>query len=125
MQSTIPTPPVGRIIVVQLIITCIIAGLFLVIKDELSAVSALIGGMIYTVPNAYFIRKAWQYLGASRMAHTVSSFYKGETWKMFLSALLFAALFKSFPQADVVAVFLAFGAAMLMNICAPLYVRFL
>jgi ATP synthase protein I len=125
MYSTIPTPRVYWIIIIQIILTCVIAGLFLITKHQASALSALCGGLIYTIPNAYFIRKAWQYVGASKMAHTVSSFYKGETWKMFLSALLFAALFKSFPQADVIAVFSAFGAAMLTNICAPLFIRFI
>ncbi len=125
MRSTVPTPPVMRIIVAQVVVVLLIAILFFIFRGNVAALSSLCGGMIYTIPNAYFIRKAWQYLGASRMVHTVSSFYKGETWKMFLSALLFAALFKTFPQADMVAVFSAFGAAMLMNICAPLYVKFL
>ena len=125
MRSTVPTPPVMRIIVDQVVVVLLIAILFFIFRGNVAALSSLCGGMIYTIPNAYFIRKAWQYLGASRMVHTVSSFYKGETWKMFLSALLFAALFKTFPQADMVAVFSAFGAAMLMNICAPLYVKFL
>jgi len=125
MHSTIPTPKVFRIVLLQVAVTCLLAGLFLALKHESAALSALCGGLIYTIPNAYFIRKAWQFVGASKMAHTVSSFYKGETWKMCLSALLFAGLFKSFPQADVVAVFTAFGVAMLMNICAPLFVRFL
>ena len=125
MRSTVPTPPVMRIIVAQVVVVLLIAILFFIFRGNVAALSSLCGGMIYTIPNAYFIRKAWQYLGASRMVHTVSSFYKGETWKMFLSALLFAALFKTFPQADMVAVFSAFGAAMLINICAPLYVKFL
>jgi len=100
------------------------AGLFLVFKHENAALSALMGGMIYTIPNAYFVRKAWQYTGASQSAHAVRSFYKGETWKMVLSASLFGLMFKSYPQADLIAVFSTFVAAMMCNILAPLYVKF-
>ncbi|MFC3152698.1 ATP synthase subunit I [Litoribrevibacter euphylliae] len=124
MQSTIPTPKVLRIILAQCVVTCLMAGLFLVFKHENAALSALFGGMIYTIPNAYFVRKAWQYTGASQTAHAVRSFYKGETWKMVLSASLFGLLFKSYPQADLIAVFMTFVAAMMCNIMAPLYVKF-
>lgn len=124
MQSTIPAPKVVRILLVQCVVTCLMAGLFLVFKHENAALSALCGGMIYTIPNAYFVRKAWQYTGASQAANAVRSFYKGETWKMVLSASLFGLLFKSFPQADLIAVFVTFVAAMMSNIMAPLYVKF-
>ncbi|GAA3942145.1 ATP synthase subunit I [Litoribacillus peritrichatus] len=124
MQSTIPTPPVFRIIIVQSIITCVIASVFFFAAGEVAAISSFFGGMIYTVPNAYFVKKAWQHVGASQAAHAVQSFYKGVTWKMLLSAALFGLLFKSYPQADLIAVFTTFMAAMMCNILAPLYIKF-
>jgi ATP synthase protein I len=58
-----------------------------------AAGSALLGGMVCIIPNAYFARKLFKYQGARSAKQIVNSFYKGEAIKMILSIALFTAVF--------------------------------
>jgi len=88
----IKAPPVYLVSVVQLASTILLAAIFL-LSDKISAYSALSGGLICAIPNMYFVRKAFQYAGARAAALIVQSFFKGQLWKMFLTAVLFVLVF--------------------------------
>lgn len=80
-----------RILQIQMAFTVVIAILFAA-NGIVAAYSALLGGILYLIPNAYF---AWRIL--SRQSDTpkqvLADMYIGEIWKMAISILCFAAVF--------------------------------
>ena len=117
MSQTIQRPPVFRITLFQLGLSGLIALLFL-LKSQNAAVSALAGGMICTVPNAYFIYKAFKYSGARQIDYVLRSLYQGGTWKIVLTAIGFAAAFKLINPVDFMALFSAFIAVQATSVFA-------
>lgn len=115
MRQTISRPPVYRITLYQLGLTCICALLFLLRSQE-AAISALAGGLICAIPNAYFIHKTFMYTGARQVKEVLQSFYQGGTWKMLLTAVGFAAAFKLINPLDFLALFITFCAVQCVNI---------
>jgi len=107
LSQTIQRPPVHRITLVQLGVCAILALLFLLRSPE-AGISALAGGLISAIPNAYFIYKAFMYSGARQVDHVLRSFYRGGAWKMVLTAIGFAAAFKLIHQPDLLALFSTF-----------------
>lgn len=82
-----------RLWVVQfcfLVAYSVLYGLFL---SGNAAKSALLGGLVYLIPNAYFAIKLFKYQGARAARQIVNSFYKGEALKIGLSVFLFTAVF--------------------------------
>lgn len=58
------------------------------------AQSAFVGGMIAIIPNVFFALKAFRYAGAKSSKQVVESFYSGEKYKLVITAVLFALVFK-------------------------------
>jgi len=85
-----------RLVVCQLILTALIALGCMFVSGDLAAMSALLGGLVCTLPNAYFARKMFQYEGARAARKIVNNFYKGEGLKIALSILLFTMVLKFF-----------------------------
>jgi len=79
--------------IVQLTITLIIATICAIVFNINAAISALLGGIVCIIPNAYFACKIFKYQGARAAKQIVNSFYKGEALKIILSILLFTAVF--------------------------------
>lgn len=77
----------------QLLFVLLISGLCAVFYGTQAAKSALLGGMVYLIPNALFAIKLFKYQGARAAKQIVNSFYKGEAIKIGLSMLLFTAVF--------------------------------
>ena len=82
-----------RLWIIQLATTLCIAGFFLIAYDIKASASALLGGLVYIIPSAYFASKLFKYQGARAARQIVNSFYKGEAAKIFLSMLLFTLVF--------------------------------
>jgi len=107
LRQTILRPPVYRISLVQLGLSVLIALLFL-LRSKDAAISALAGGLICTIPNAYFIYKAFLHTGAQQTHAVLQSFYQGGSWKMILTGVGFAVAFKLIQPLDVLALFSTF-----------------
>ncbi len=106
-MSTIPRPPVHRIILLQLslaLIAAAIAGL----HSGVAALSALLGGLACALPNAYFIWRAFRFQGASQARKVVVALYQGEAWKFFLTALIFVTVFRLGIELNYFALFAGF-----------------
>lgn len=82
-----------RLWLVQLGITFFLSVLFAIIFNITAAGSALLGGLVCIIPNAFFASKLFKYQGARAAKQIVNSFYKGEALKIFLSIFLFTAVF--------------------------------
>ncbi|RKF22242.1 hypothetical protein DBZ36_00935 [Alginatibacterium sediminis] len=61
--------------------------------DQEVARSVLIGGVVYLIPSAVFTAMAFLFVGARARRLVVVSFFVGEFFKMFLTALLFTLVF--------------------------------
>nr|WP_255666567.1 MULTISPECIES: F0F1 ATP synthase subunit I [unclassified Legionella] len=81
---------------VQSGVTLVFAALCALVYNANAASSALLGGMVCIVPNAYFASKLFKYQGARSAKKIVNSFYKGEALKIVISIFLFTAVFLLF-----------------------------
>lgn len=85
-----------RLWLVQLGITLFLAVLCAIVYNINAASSALLGGLVCIIPNAYFASKLFKHQGARAAKQIVSSFYKGEAVKIIMSIFLFTAVFVFF-----------------------------
>lgn len=58
--------------------------------------SAILGALVCILPNIYFARQLFKYQGARAARQIINSFYVGEAFKIFLTMILFAAVFVFF-----------------------------
>ena len=77
----------------QLAVTLIVATLCALMYNTNAAISAMLGGLVCIIPNAYFARNVFKYQGARAAKQIVNSFFKGEALKLITSMLLFTAVF--------------------------------
>lgn len=121
-MSSIPRPPVHRIVLMQLGITLLIAGICSVF-DLVAGYSALLGGLAQALPNAYFIWRAFKFSGARSAALVVQNFYQGESWKFVLTALFFAVIFIRVEPLNLYALFLTFIAVQISHVFSVMLVK--
>jgi ATP synthase protein I len=82
---------VVRIFQIQIAFTILIA-IVAVMFSTAAGYSALLGGLLYLLPNAYF---AWRVLKQQNLTPrgVLADMYIGEIWKMAISIILFAMVF--------------------------------
>ncbi len=85
-----------RLLHCQFTLTLLLATLGLLFSGLVAGLSALLGGLVSVIPNAYFSRKLFQHQGARAAQQIVNNFYKGEAMKLMLTVALFAMVFKWF-----------------------------
>lgn len=73
------------------------------------ALSVLVGGLIYLLPNAYFTLYAFRFRGSQQAILILRSIYRGEVGKLILTGLGFALAFIFLKPIDPVALFIAYG----------------
>jgi ATP synthase protein I len=88
-----------------------------------AAGSALLGGFICLIPNAYFAFRMFRYTGARAARQIVRSFYAAEVSKLMLTAIFFGVAFATIDALVAPALFLGFIAVQLVNWLAPLLMR--
>lgn len=114
MKATIKSPPVGRIALVQLLVL-VTAVLGLLPVDLTLSGSLLIGGMIHIIPHAYFTRWAFRYQGARQAPKILRAIYWGETGKVLLTVVLFGFTFNYVESVQLPALFLGYGAMVIVQ----------
>jgi ATP synthase protein I len=82
-----------RLWLLQLAVTLIAATLCALMYSTNAAISAILGGFVCIIPNAYFARNVFKHQGARAAKQIVNSFFKGEALKLITSMLLFTAVF--------------------------------
>lgn len=103
----------------QICVTFANALLSLFFSGTKGALSAMLGGLVCMLPNAYFAIKLFQYHGANAAKKIMTGFYRGEVMKILLTALLFSMTFWLVKIVPVV-FFSAFIVAQMMFWFAPL-----
>ena len=106
-MTTISLPAVKKVALYQLALL-LPAAVALLVWDAVVAYSALLGGLIQIIPQAWFALQAFRYAGARRVQSIVSAMYWGETGKVVLSAVLFTATFLLVSPLNVGALFSSF-----------------
>ena len=106
-MTTISKPAILKVTLYQLAVLILLVGI-LSFEDKLLALSALVGGLIQIIPQAWFSRQAFKYAGARQMDLVVRSIYRGELGKVVLTAAMFAAAFTLNKQWNYIALFSAF-----------------
>ncbi len=107
-------PSVTKLLLWQLILAMILAFSFLWV-DLVATYSAILGVLIFLIPNLFFVRSAFADSTAGDVHQIVRSFYKGEITKLLLTALLFGAVFIGIHPLNIFALFIAFVIALLAN----------
>ncbi len=113
--AEITRPPVHRITLAQLAALVPIC-LLLLVFDKVFAYSALSGGLIAIVPQAYFAALAFRWRGAQSAKAIARSSYAGEVGKFVLSVAGFAVVFATIRPIDGLAVFAGYLAMLAIQI---------
>ena len=106
-MTTIPKPELLKATMYQLAVLLVLV-VMISMTDKLMAVSALMGGLIQILPQAWFSWQAFKYAGASNLDKVVQSMYRGELGKVVMTATLFAILFTVDKQWNYLALFTTF-----------------
>jgi len=86
-----------HIVFLQLAGVVVLACLALILRDERSSLSVLLGGLAYVIPNLVFVWRVFRFVGAQQMTLFVAAFFFGEAMKLVLSAILFLIIVKNLP----------------------------
>jgi ATP synthase protein I len=111
------------VLLVQAIVCLLVSLLFFLGKGLTAGYSALLGGMIALLPNAFFAYKAFRYFGARSARDIVQSIWSGAMGKWILTAVLFALVFVGIRQLDIAALFVGYLLAVAAAASAPLLIK--
>ena len=105
-----------KLLWIQLAITVVIALLLLFFTDMERARSALLGGLTYILPHAYFVKFAFREANQQTPGKILYWFYAGETGKLVLAGVIFALSFALVKSLHVVVFFAVFIGMIVVNL---------
>ncbi|SQD79457.1 ATP synthase subunit I [Moritella yayanosii] len=111
-----------KLIVFQVLLVAIIAMVFLFIDDGFSARSAVLGGMIYVLPNYIFTRLAFRFMGARQIKDVAASFALGESLKLVLTVVFFIVVL-GFVEVNYLPLYVTFALAISSQLFAPYFMN--
>ena len=106
--------PLGKWLIIEMAVLLILSLLWL-LERRLAGYSALIGGLIFVIPNAYFAHRAYRYQGARQMHLAVSNIFRAESIKLALTAVFFAAVFTLMEPVHVPALLFTFAVMVVLG----------
>lgn len=115
-----------KIIGTQMAVATIFPILFLLVGRD-AAISALIGGWIATLSNAYFGAQAFRYSGARAAQKMVQSFYRGEAGKFIITIVFILVVFEFVEvlqeKRNALSLFVMFSSVHLVAWFAPMILK--
>lgn len=81
-----------------------------------SAYSALLGGLAYIIPNAWFVIRAYSNSGQMTPQTILNRFYLGEAGKLVLTVIIFALCFLMIKPLHIGALFLTYCVMLIINL---------
>jgi len=115
INQRIPQPRVLRWLGLEAALLIIVT-LSVWLIDDVMAKSALIGGLVYLIPQGWFAYRAFRFQGARAAPLVVKNFYRGEAGKFLLTTIAFVASFSLVRPMNVLVFFSAFAALNLINV---------
>lgn len=112
--------PIVTILLVQALASGILAGALALWFGQTAGLSALLGGVIAVLPNAFLAARLLTPGSAASAGAMLRAAWLGEIGKVLMTAALFFAVFVAVRPLSVPAVFGGFIAAQLVILCAPL-----
>ncbi|HKK56547.1 ATP synthase subunit I [Marinobacter sp.] len=92
-------------------------------ESRLAGYSALTGGLIYIIPNAYFAHRMFRFEGARQAALVVGNMFRAESIKLALTAVFFAAVFILMEPVHVPALLFTFAVMVAMSPLLRWFIR--
>ena len=92
-------------------------------ESRLAGYSALLGGFIYVIPNAYFAHRMFRYEGARQASLVVGNMFRAESIKLALTAVFFAAVFILIEPVHVPALLFTFAVMVVMSPLLRWFIR--
>lgn len=114
-MALIQPSPIRRVMLIQLAVLAVFSAVLLVFHWQVAA-SALMGGAIQILPQAWFTRQAFRYMGARHAQKIVAAMYWGESGKLLLTAILFATVFKLVTWLQPVVLFISFSVMIFVHL---------
>ena len=105
-----------KLLGIELLISVVIALFLLIFYGGVPAYSALLGGLAYILPNAYFVRYAFKEGGQETPSTIVNKFYVGETGKIILTGVIFAMCFATVKPLNVILLFAMYVLMFIFNV---------
>jgi ATP synthase protein I len=104
-----------RILGIQLLLTAFISLLLVILSEQVSAYSVLLGGLAYILPSAYFVRFVFRTSAQQTPQILLRWFLIGETGKLVLTGVIFALCFALIRPINVIAFFMMFVLMIIVN----------
>jgi len=108
-RKAITYVPLKQWLTIEMAVLSVLSLLWWLLVSRLAGYSALVGGLIFVIPNAYFAHRAYRYQGASQMSLAVSNMFRAESIKLALTAVFFAAVFTLMEPVHVPALLFTFA----------------
>ncbi|KXS48018.1 MAG: ATP synthase protein I [Marinobacter sp. T13-3] len=108
-RKAITYVPLKQWLTIEMAVLSVLSLLWWLLVSRLAGYSALVGGLIFVIPNAYFAHRAYRYQGARQMSLAVSNIFRAESIKLALTAVFFAAVFTLMEPVHVPALLFTFA----------------
>ncbi len=122
MAIGIKKPPIFKIFCTQLAATLLVSAIYYLLEGRVAAYSALLGGLVFVIPQLYFGIKAFMFSGARAIDKIVVNFYKGESSKIIIIVIGFALVFSFIRPIDYFSLYSAFIAILIVN-CFSVFIE--
>ena len=122
-KSPFHQTPAFPVLVLQLVVTLVVALVLWIFQGLIAGYSGLLGGLVALVPNGYFAFRVYRYSGARSARAIVGEFYSGEAGKLILTAVLFITVWLAVKPLVVAAVFGGYLVVLAIGASALLIVR--
>lgn len=116
-------PAFRRLLALQVAMVLAVTLLAAAVSGPASMGSALTGGLVCLIPQAYFVWRLGGVRGGRRARQYVANFYRAEAGKFGLTVALFVMVFVTVPPSNPIFFFSAYVAAQLMHWLAPWLLR--
>lgn len=101
----------------------VIMALLWATQGRLAGYSALVGGLIFLVPNTWFAYQVYKIEGARNMSRMVGNLFRAESIKIALTAVFFAAVFNLMEPIHVPALLFTFAVMVVMGAALRWFMR--
>ena len=118
--AEISRPPAHRVTLAQLLVLLLIC-LGLGAWDQDAAVSALLGGLVAVIPQAWFTHRVFRRQGAQAAKRIARASYAAEVGKFFMAVAGFALVFALVRPIVGWAVFAAYGVMLIIQVIGAWY----
>ena len=112
--------PIVSILLIQFLLSGILAGALALGVGQTVGLSALLGGAVAVIPNAFLAARLLAPGSGANAKALLRAAWLGEIGKLMMTVALFAAVFAAVRPLSALAVFGGYIAAQLVVFCAPL-----